>query len=321
MKPRNFLSVLVLVLSSLLILSGCSKKPEAQKLEDKVVAEVNGEKIYNSEVEVQLNSIIGAHAGQLQGEEGKKMIEQFRKQILEQLIDFRLIIHQAKQENLKATDEEVNKRIEEIKKQFPNQEEFKNALSQAGLTEAELPEKVREQILAEKMLEKIFSKIKVEEKEMKDYYEKNKKTFYTSETAEFAHIMVADENTAKKVLEEIKGGLKFEEAVQKYSMDRMTKNSGGSFGPLTRQIIEQMFGPDFARAVFSMKQGEVYEKPLATASGFHIVKLLKITPAHQKTYEESKNELKNILMQEKQRQAFDEWIKEARKKANIKRYI
>jgi parvulin-like peptidyl-prolyl isomerase len=303
------------------VLAGCSQKPKAQKLEDKVAAEVNGVKIYSSEVEAQLNSVLGSHASQFQGEEGKKMLDQFRKQILEQLIEFELIVQKAEKEGIKVTDEEVKKRIEEIKKQFPSEADYKNALSQAGLTESELPQKVKKQLLAEKMIEKLFKDIKVEEAEMKDYYEKNKKSFFTSETAEFAHILVADEKTANQVLKEIQGGLSFEEAVNKYSTDNMTKNNKGNFGPLNRQVIEQMFGPDFASAIFSLKEGEVYSKPLTSASGYHIVKLIKLTPAHQRSYEEAKGDVKNLLLQKKQQGIYTKWIEEIKKKAKIKRYI
>lgn len=321
MKGKHLLAILGVFLAVLLILSGCSKKPEAQKLEDKVVAEVNGDKIYNSELEAQLSSVLGSHASQFQGEEGQKMLEQFRKQILEQLIEYRLIVQQAKKEGFKVAKTDVDKRIDEIKKQFQSEADFKAALSQAGISESELPQKIEEQILAEKMLDKVFKEIKVEESEMKDYYEKNKNSFYTSETAEFAHVMVADEKTAQKVIEEIKGGLKFEEAVTKYSTDQMTKNNKGSFGALTKQVIEQMFGPDFAKAIFSLKEGEVYEKPLVTASGYHVVKLIKKEPAHLRTYEEAKADLKNIILQKKQQEVYTKWIDEVKKKATIKRYI
>jgi parvulin-like peptidyl-prolyl isomerase len=320
LKKTLLISLAAVLLVFGAFLSGCSKK-SPEKLETKVAAEVNGTKISSAEVEAQLASVLGSHASQFQGEEGQKMIEQFRKQILEQLIEFELIVQQAEKEGIKVTDDDVKKRIDDIKKQFQSDADFKAALSQAGITEAELPEKVKKQLLAEKMLEKLFKDIKVEDPEMKDYYEKNKNSFYTSETAEMAHVMVADEETAKKVISEIKGGLKFEEAVKKYSTDSMTKNNNGSFGLQTKAIIEQMFGPDFANAVFSLKEGEVYEKPLVSASGYHVVKLLKKVPAHLQTFEEAKENIKNLLLQKKQNEVYTKWIDEIKKKAKIKRYI
>lgn len=321
MKGRLFVVSIVFFSLLTLVLTGCSKKPEAQKLEDKVVADVNGAKIYNSELEAQLSAVLGSHASQFQGEEGQKMLQEFRKQILEQLIEFELIVQQAEKEGIKVNDADVKKRIDEIKKQFSSEADFKAALSQAGITESELPEKIKKQLLAEKMIEKLFKDIKIEETEMKDYYEKNKKRFYASETAEFAHVMVADEKTANQVLKEIKEGMSFEDAVTKYSTDSMTKNNKGKIGSLTRQAIEQMFGPDFAAAVFSLKEGEVYSKPLATSFGYHIIKLLKITPAHQRSFEEAKGDIKNNLLQKKQQEIYSKWINEIKKKAKIKRYL
>lgn len=320
MKKRVFISTLAVLLIIVLIFTGCSKKAP-QQAKSTVAAEVNGVKIPTSEVESQLASVLGSHSSQLQGEEGQKMLEQFRKQILEQLIEFELIAQQAEKEGIKVTDDEIKKRIDEIKKQFPSDADYKTALKQAGLTEEELPARIKKQLLAEKMLDKLFKDIKVEEKEMKDYYEKNKNSFYTSETAEMAHVMVADEETAKKVLTEIKNGLKFEDAVKKYSTDDMTKNNNGSFGAQPRSVIEQMFGPDFAQVVFSLKEGEVYDKPLTSGSGYHIVKLIKKSPAHLQTYEEAKESIKNTILQTKQRDVYTKWIDDVKKKAKIKRYI
>lgn len=321
MKSRLFVALFVVLAVLALVFTGCSKKPEAQKLEDKVVADVNGTKIYNSELEAQLSAVLGSHASQFQGEEGQKMLQEFRKQILEQLIEFELVAQQAEKEGIKVTDDDVKKRIEEIKKQFPSEADFKAALSQAGITESQLPEKVKKQLLAEKMIDKLFKDIKIEEAEMKDYYEENKESFYTSETAEFAHVMVADEKTANQVLKEIQEGLSFEDAVAKYSTDSMTKNNNGRFGALTRQVIEQMFGPDFAAAIFSLKEGEVYSKPLATSFGYHIVKVFKITPAHQRSFEEAKEDVEKALLQKKQQEIYSKWIDEIKKKAKIKRYL
>lgn len=320
MKKTLLILMSLVILVSGTVFAGCSKK-SPEKLETKVAAEVNGTKISSAEVEAQLASVLGSHASQLQGEEGQKMIEQFRKQILEQLIEYELIVQQAEKEGIKVSDDEVKKRIDDIKKQFQSDADFKAALSQAGITEAELPEKVKKQLLAEKMLDKLFKDIKVEESEMKEYYEKNKNSFYTSETAEMAHVMVADEETAKKVISEIKSGLKFEDAVKKYSTDSMTKNKNGSFGLQTKAVIEQMFGPDFASAVFSLKEGEVYEKPLVSSYGYHVVKLLKKVPAHLQTFEEAKASIRNLLLQKKQNEVYTKWIEEVKKKSNIKRYI
>lgn len=321
MKVKRIFYLGVLLFAFSLIFTSCSKKPEAQKLQDRVVAEVNSAKIYSSELEAQLNSVLGSHASQLQGEEGQKMLTQFRKQVLEQLIEFELIVQQSQKEGIEVTKDEVKKRIDDIKKQFQSEADFKSALSQAGITEKELPGKIKKQILAEKMIQKLFKNIKVDEKEMKEFYEKNKASFFTSETAEFAHVMVRDKKTAEKVIEEIKKGLKFEEAVTRYSVDQMTKNNKGTFGALTKEAIRQMFGPDFVEVIFNMKEGEVYGKPLATASGYHVIKLLKITPAHQRSFEEAKADVKNLLLQKKQQDVYIKWIEDIKKKAKIKRYI
>lgn len=306
-----------LLVVGILIVNGCTRRTAA----DKVVAEVNGEKIFNSEVEKQLNAVIGSHGSQLQGEEGKKMIEAFRKQILDNLIDNLLIIQEAKRQGFKATQKEIQARIDEIKKSFPSEKEYKAALEQNGLTEADVPGEVEKMILAEKLLEKVLKGIEVSDKEISDYYEKNKSQFEVPESVEIAHIFVQGESSATSALNEIKKGLSFEEAVSKYSEDTSTKLNKGNLGMKPRTTLEQAFGKEFSDAVFKLTKGEVSKEIIKSQVGFHIVKLISRKKAGIQTLEEAKDQIKNQLLNQKQREVYDKWLAEIKKKAEIKKYI
>lgn len=314
-----FIPLLIgLLVAGVLLVNGCTRNAAST---DKVVAEVNGEKIFNSEVERQLNAVIGSHGSQLQGEEGKKMIESFRKQILENLINNLLVVQEAKKQGFKVTQKEIQERISEIKKSFKSEEEYKAALKQNGLTESDVPREVEKMILAEKVLEKVLKGIEVSDKEISDYYEKNKSQFKVPESVEIAHIFVSSESSATKALDEIKKGLSFEEAVLKYSEDTSTKLNKGNLGMQPRTTLEQAFGKEFSDAVFKLAKGEISEKVIKSQVGFHIVKLINKRAAGLLTLKEAKDQIKNQLLNQKQRQAYDKWLNEIRKKAKIKKYI
>lgn len=318
LKIMSIPLLIVLLIAGVLTVSGCTRKTVST---DKVVAEVNGEKIYNSEVERQLSVVIGSHGSQLQGEEGKKMIEAFRKQILENLIDNLLIIQEAKKRGFKATPEEIKARIEEIKKSFKTEQEYRAALAQSGLTESDVPKGVEKMILTEKLLKKVLGGIKVSDEEIKEYYEKNKSQFKVAESAEIAHIYLQSESSATIALNEIKKGMTFEDAVLKYSEDTSTKLNKGNLEMQQRTILEQAFGKEFADAVFKLDKGEISKEPIRSQVGFHIVKVINKRPAGILKLSEAKDQIRNQLLNQKQREAYDKWLSEVRKKAKIKKYM
>lgn len=314
---------LVMLLVSLLVISiaftGCSKS--GGDAEGKVAAEVNGEKIYSSEVEEQLNAVIGGHSGQFEGEEGQQMLDSFRKQILESLIERVLIVQEARNQGMEATQSEIDSRLEEIKGGFASEQEFKAALQQSGITEEELPKEIEKMILSEKMMAKVFEGIEVTTEEAKNYYQENKEQYVTSETANVAHILVSDEQTATEVIEKINSGTSFEDAVKEYSEDTTSKENEGKIGFQTKNSLEQNFGADFADTAFSLKKGEVYDKPIQTAAGYHVIKLVEKREAGQRTFDEVVNQIKSQLLQQEQSEVYQKWMEEVKSKADIKRYI
>lgn len=302
---------------SILVLGGCTQASKGGK----VAAEVNGTKIYASEVDRQLKAVMGVHGDQFQGEEGKKRIEAFRKQTLDNLIDNELIIQQSKKEGFKVTKTEVKKKIDEIKKAYPSEEAFRAELAQSGLKESDVPIQVERLLYAEKVIGKLFEKLKVSDTEISEFYEKNKKTFETPATVNFDHIFSREEATATTALKAIKKGLSFDDAVLKYSEDLTTKQNKGNIGTQTASSLEQVFGKEFTDAVFGFKAGEVANRVVKSTQGFHVLRLVTKQDASLKTLEEVRDQIKNQLISEKQRSTYESWIKEIRSRAKIKKYI
>lgn len=82
-----------------------------------------------------------------------------------------------------------------------------------------------------------------------------------------SHILVEKQSQALKILEELKGGAKFEDLAKKYSTCPSGKR-GGNLGPFGRG---QMVKP-FETAAFALKVGEVSKEPIRTQFGYHIIK-------------------------------------------------
>ncbi len=199
MKKALALALLVLALFSLV---ACSKK---------IAATVNGERIYMEEVDKQLNQLKQQHQI-LQDQQGEQYIKQFQKQILDDLIEQKLVLQEAEKEKIKVTDKEIDDWVKQVKKQFPSEQDFESKLKELNMTLDELKKNRREQILRQKMVEKITKDIKVSDKEVEDYYNKHKEEFKDPEKVQIKWVVLSDEKTAKKVLKELQEGADFAEA-------------------------------------------------------------------------------------------------------------
>jgi peptidyl-prolyl cis-trans isomerase C len=82
-----------------------------------------------------------------------------------------------------------------------------------------------------------------------------------------SHILVEKQSQALKILEELKGGARFEDLARKYSTCPSGKR-GGNLGPFGRG---QMVKP-FETAAFDLNVGETTKEPVRTQFGYHIIK-------------------------------------------------
>jgi parvulin-like peptidyl-prolyl isomerase len=122
-------------------------------------------------------------------------------------------------------------------------------------------------------LKQKLSSFKISDAEVKKFYEENKDIYFkTTPKIKARHIVVKDEKTAEKLINELKGlkgkalEKKFAELAKKYSTGPTKVNGGelGWFDP--KQMVKS-----FAEAVDNMKPGELTLKPVKTRFGYHVI--------------------------------------------------
>lgn len=173
-------------------------------------------------------------------------------------------------------------------------------------------EQMKKTLLMQYAANRLMSSVSVNDEEVKEYYDNNKPIFSQPKTAVASHILVDSEDEANKILEEINNGLDFAEGARKYS-NCPSKNSGGALG----EFSQGKMVPEFEKAVFSMKPGEI-SNPVKTQFGYHLIKVDNINDAKKSTFEEVKNEAKNQCLLEKQRQVYITKQEELKEKYPVK---
>jgi len=273
-------------------------------------ATVNGVGIPKSDVERELANYRKQQPAIFSGPNGKEQEKQARGQALDMLINAELIRQEAEKAGVKVTAQQVDARMAQIKKMFPDPAKYKQALKDQGLTEAALRERFESQLLAEKMLVQASGAKTISDKEVKAFYEKNKAQMMEPEKKRWRQILVKDKAKADDLLSQLKDGADFEKLAKANSIDEATKNNGGDLG--LRQ--EADFPPEIATALKKVppKANELSEV-IKSQDGYHIYELSEIKPAQQKTLDEVKGQIKQFLT----RQKGIAWLDKVRKKAKI----
>ncbi|MCG7343484.1 SurA N-terminal domain-containing protein [Sporosarcina sp. ACRSL] len=148
------------------------KKLEAQQIdENKTVAIVNDEEILGSDYNTALASIQGQM--QLMGQDptSKEATEQAKNQTIDSLVGQTLLLQEANKKSYKASEADVTKQLDELKKQFKTEKEFDTALKQTGIDMKTLETKIADNIKLQQYVEKELPVGKITDEEIQQMYD------------------------------------------------------------------------------------------------------------------------------------------------------
>ena len=288
----------VLIASLLAVLAACNSQAGGD-----VMATVDGRKIFRTDVDKYYDNQIASAQQAPSGEQATLL----RLNILHQMIDDEILMRRAEKLGLLATDEEVDRKFNEIKSPF-TQEEFDKRLQDRKITLADFKRDIRRSITVDKVLNKeISSKINVTDQDITDYYNAHKGEFNLIEPQyHLAQIMVTpapnpqahnqndkaqNEGEARKKIQMIANRLDsgddFATLAMKYSEDPETSGNGGDLGTIPESGLKGT-DPATRDAVMKLKPGQyspiisIVNPATKQAVGFRVVKLVSKEPAGQR---------------------------------------
>jgi len=251
----------------------------AQETLDKIVAVVDNEIILKSELDFQ----ISVFASQRQLDPNTPGL---RNQILNSMIEEKLIYAQADLDSITVSEDEINQRIDYQINIFTQQYgSVANIEKIYGMSidriKRELRDEVRKSLMSQRLQEKNFGKVQATRREVEEFFNTYKDSIgMIPEKVTIYHIFQnpkASEKLKKKfydkalaLLDSIKAGKDFSELARKYSDDPGSAAQGGDLGFVKKGV----FYPEFEEAAFKLNVGEtsgVVESPV----GFHIIQMLE----------------------------------------------
>ena len=241
----------------------------------------------------------------------KQEYDAIRDRVMQLLVNAEWIEGEAKEQDVTVSDAEVRKAFDAQKQQnFPKEADYTNFLKQSGQTEEQLLAQVRTGELARKISEKVVEgKDKVTDAEISSYYDKNKARFAQPETRD-AHVVLARTRArAQQAKDAIEDGDSWKTVANRYSVDEASKQQGGALTGVTKGTQDK--GLD--AALFSSRRGEVVG-PIKSSFGFYVLEVDKITKGSQQTLEESKETIRQALVEEKRQKALTTFVADYEKR-------
>ncbi len=294
------------------------------ELYDRVIATVNDRPIIESEIVSKFQRLQKAK------KISKKKRPYERSRVLDSFIDEALIIETAARESIIISDEKVDNHIKMIMSRMNTRslEKFiKKIEKEEKIPYEEYREKLRKTLMTQDVISIAIGVSPPLLKEAKEYYNKNKKK--VGYEINFQHIFIKLKKDTfaenKRVNKEIKGlykrikkGERFGNIAKQYSEDIRTKNKSGQLGwiALSKLARGDMV---YANNLYKLFIIDKARKGIIKSSrGYHIVKLIRKRPT---SFEAAKDEILNILYQQRQAEQFKKWVYRRRLESDVKIYM
>ena len=299
--------------------------PSSAEIKEQIIAVVNDDIITFSELDKMLSPIFEQYERIYSGAELFSMLQKARHDILEHLIEQKLILQEAKRQNIREQmgddfSKEVERGVERVKSAFPSEEAFLAKLKRDGMTSSDFMAMQEEQALIRGiLLKEVYSHCSVSPGEVKDYYEKHTMDFTEKEKIHVSQIWIkaepGNEKEARKkaedILAKLDAGGSFAELARKYS-DGPYASRGGDWGFISRghwnSILE--------KAAFDLKPGR-HSGVIISPLGAHIILLHERKPPTAKPLNEVYQEIEKKLFEKKASARREEWITSLKRKAYI----
>jgi peptidyl-prolyl cis-trans isomerase C len=285
-----------------------------------VIARVNGEDVKKDEFDRIIHTM-EARAGQPIPPDRR---DEILRGAIDQLVVYTLLSQESRKRGIKVEDKEIDAKMSQLKGQFPTQDAFEKALKDRGMTVDSLRKDARIDISVTKLMEAETAALPgPSDLEAKSYYEKNPDRFKQDESVRASHILVrvdekADAATRKRaraeidsVLKQAKAGADFAKLAQQHSQD----GSAAQGGDLNYFSKGQMV-PAFDKVAFELKPGQT-SGVVTTQFGYHIIKVVDHKPGRTVPFEESEQQIKQFLGEQKKQQHAEAFIDGLKKKSKI----
>lgn len=336
LKGRG-LFILAMVFSTVLTVSCANnhgtaveeeKAEVSQDKENKIVAKVNGQAVYEDQLTPYVNKELKKFSKYGGGKDKTALVNRTQKRALAQVIEGLLINQEAQKLTIDDMDERIDKEIEAMKAQYGGEERFQTFLEIRQLTLESLRESLPGKIYGDEYLRiNGISDPEIPDEQVQEFYDRDPSGFHRDATMDVSHILIkVEENAepevfeearkkAEKIGKEIRAGKDFGDMAKEHS-DCNSASGGGKLGPLKKGYMPK----EFDAAAFALEKDGVSE-PVQSAHGIHIIKLHGKTEAGNAPVEQVREFIRKYLQEGESKKKMAEHLAALKESAQIEIYL
>ena len=280
---------------------------------------VNGQEISGEAVQFELDRLVRFYMSHgMTMDEVKKNLPKLEEKALDQAIGAKLLLDQAAKLDLPVSAADIDGEVAKVIEQVGGPENYKKALAAQGVTEEQFRKELEKGAKVNKLVEQACSSVAdPTDDEVAAFYAAHKDEYVAPEQVLCQHILV--KGTDDAALDKIKdirarivdGKADFAEEAKRHS-DCPSGQQGGSLGWFGRGMMV----PEFDKAAFEMKKGEV-SGIVTTQFGYHIIYKADQKGGEKQTLVDVHDQIRDLLRHEARGRAMDAYVAELRDKAQI----
>ena len=280
---------------------------------------VNGQEISAEAVNFELDRLVRFYMGHgMTMAEIRQNLPKLEAKALDQAIGAKLLLDQAARLDIPVTEKDIDAEVARVVQQVGGEENYKKALAAQGISEADFRKELEKGARVNMLVNQACAHVAdPTEDEVTAFYEAHKQEYVEPHQVLCQHILVKGSTDAaldkiKEIRERIVNDkADFAEEAKKHS-DCPSGAQGGSLGWFGRGMMV----PEFDKAAFEMKKGEV-SGVVTTEFGYHIIYKADERGGGQQTIVDVHDQIKDLLRHEARGKAMDAYVAELREKATI----
>jgi hypothetical protein len=307
-KARFFIPILAVTA----LLAACGGGASSAKLQANDVAVVGSAHITNTDFTGMVAQAKQNYAssGQAFPKVGTSAYESLKSQAISLLVQQSEREQAATKLGIKITEKQIDTQLKQLKQQYfkGNETKYRAQLKKQHLTDAEVRDDVRSQLLSQALYNAITKNVKVSDSDIKSYYESNLATYSTPESRGVEYILIKKKAIAQSVYQQLKAkdtDANWCALAKKYSGDASTKNSCGKANFMKGQTVK-VFDTLLFKAPTGVVQAPIYDatsyKAYFVIRATTPVKAAKTTPLKQVS-----SAIKTTLLNQKKTDATNKW--------------
>lgn len=298
----------------------------AGDVREEILVVVNGHIVTRRAFQQAVEQDAAALYREFTGKELDEKLQDARKRTLQGIIDSFVIQDKAAALGIQVSDDHLRAIVEDIKKQnkFNSDADFEQALrASVGIGLDDYLKRTRQQLVQQEVLRReIFSKVAIEDQELRAYYEDHKDEYRMPSRFRIRELVLpkgatpeeqqASQAKLKEIQTALKAGTSFEELVKTHSTSP-TRGTGGDLGWLTKGLLQ----PSIEATALKLKTNEVSD-PIETDKDITLVQLVAIDLDAVRPFADVKETILEKLQEPKAQNAIELYLNQLRVRANIR---